>query len=172
LQLYFIYLFVKYTHGKLNFCWAGFGVGAEFWAASAPSRDHVGLRRKQGKLPLSQTQSHGGEGHKHVTGIRKGMKAFELPQSYNFIFACNGAGSMMPILVGFRSNKVQAGKKQIFPLKKYSSLFAGSQPCSIVIYNMADTKLLPKLFVNRILNPTLEVETAGRTQRRRVFHCL
>ena len=62
----------------------------------------------------------------------------------------------MPILVGFRSNKVQAGKMQIFPLKKYSSLFAGLQPCLIVIYNKADTKLLPKLFVNRILNPTLE----------------
>jgi hypothetical protein len=63
---------------------------------------------------------------------------------------------MMPILVGFRSNKEQAGKMQIFPLKKYSSLFAGSQPSLIVIYNKADTYLLPKLFVNRILNPTLE----------------
>ncbi len=31
------------------------------------------------------------KGTKHVTGIRKGMKAFELHQSYNFIFACNGA---------------------------------------------------------------------------------
>ncbi len=62
----------------------------------------------------------------------------------------------MPILVGFRSNKVQAGKMQIFPLNKYLSLFVGSQPCLIAICNKADTKLLPKLFVNRILNPTLE----------------
>jgi hypothetical protein len=62
----------------------------------------------------------------------------------------------LPILVGFRSNKVQAGKMQIFPLKKYSRLFTGSQPCLFVIYNKADTKLLPKLFVNRSLDPTLE----------------
>ncbi len=44
---------------------------------------------------------------------------------------------------------------QIFPVRS-SSLFAGSQPCLIVIYNKADTKLLPKLYVNRMLNPTLE----------------
>ena len=56
---------------------------------------------------------------------------------------------------------LKAGKTQIFPLKKYSSLFAGSQPCLIVIDNKSDTKLLPKLFVNRILNPTLGVQTAG-----------
>ena len=150
-------------HGRLQ-------TGAEFWAASAPSRDHVGLRRKQGQLPLSQTQSNGGEGQKHVTVIRKGMKAFELPQSYNFIFACNGAGSMMPILVGFRSNKVQAGKMQIFPLKKYSSLFA-----AMLVRDLQQGRHQAAAQTVREQNSQPDargVQTAGRTQRRRVFHCL
>jgi len=40
----------------------------------------------------------------------------------------------------------------------------------IAIYNKADTKLLHKLFVNRILNPTLEaLKLQGVLKKRQTF---
>ena len=84
-------------------------------------------------------------------------------QSYNFIFGCNGAGEKLPLVLGFRSQKVEAGKPVVIKYRKYNSLFVGSQPCLIVIYNKADTKVLSKMFRVEVLEKTLQ-EKQGNLQ--------
>jgi len=41
-----------------------------------------------------------------------------LLQSYNFIFGCNGAGEKLPLVLGFRSQKVEAGKPVVIKYRK------------------------------------------------------
>ena len=84
-------------------------------------------------------------------------------QSYNFIFGCNGAGEKLPLVLGFRSQKVEAGKPVVIKYRKYNSLFVGSQPCLIVVHNKADPKVLSKTFRVEVLEKTLQ-EKQGNLQ--------
>lgn len=94
------------------------------------------------------------KGTQVVHGRRK-CKRNLLPQSFNFIFGCTGAGGKLPVLIGFRNSKLEQDKLHIVKVHDWNSLFIGSQPCVVVIYNKKTTNLLPKLFRKYILDPTL-----------------
>ena len=114
--------------------------------------ESLGITYKIGKAVMQK------KGTKHVK--QKGLQAIphapQLQQGYNLVFGCTAAGRQLPPVVGIRSNKIKPGTYYIIDLPKFDSNFVGPAHACIVLHNKDDKKLLPKIFRERILNPTCE----------------
>jgi len=97
------------------------------------------------------------KGTKFVGAAPKCHPTTIMNQGYNLVFGVNAAGAKLPPLVGFRCDdkSCPAGTLHVYKYNKFSNLFAGSQPAVIVIYNKKDAAMLPRIFREIILEPTV-----------------
>ena len=105
---------------------------------------------------------------KGAPAVKVQIKNSTLKQQYNVYYCVNAAGQQVPPLIGIRGKhnaklKVQAGKPIFIPLKDpliHANIGALGQlgiPPYIVIYHKDDKKNLAKYFIEKILDPILDV---------------
>ena len=95
------------------------------------------------------------KGTQHVTGQK--LQYQGLPQGYNLIWGCRGDGKRLPALVGFRCPSLEPGDIRIVRLPMFSHLSCscGSYAPMVVFYNKKDAAVLPRLFRQTLLEPTI-----------------